>query len=299
MNKFQNLSIIIVTYKTDEKILFNCLNSINRNIKIIIVENSNNKYLKKKLLDTFDNLEVVLSSKNLGYGGGNNLGISHAKTRFVMISNPDTVYHQSFFENLSKYLNSDLDFSIIGSSYNDENYLPYGSFDTKNNNNLKNQNYDINNLKEVDWVVGCSMIINLEKMNFEKIFDENIFLFYDETDLCKRIKKLSGKIYNSSILIVEHLGHKSSIAADPEYKIASEKLRNWHLMWSSFYYHKKHYGYFFSLKKNIGKLFRSFFKMIFFGLKNERQKNVIYKYRFLGLVNSMIGKKSYFRINND
>ena len=49
MNKLADISIIIVTYKTDENILFNCLNSINRNIKIIIVENSNNKNLKKKL----------------------------------------------------------------------------------------------------------------------------------------------------------------------------------------------------------------------------------------------------------
>jgi len=299
MNKLANISIIIVTYKTDENILFNCLNSINRNIKIIIVENSNNKNLKKKLLDNFDNLEVVLSGKNLGYGGGNNLGISYAKTKFVMISNPDTVYDKSFFENLSKYLNSDLDFSIIGASYNDENYLPYGSFNTKNNNTLKNQNYDINNLKEVDWVVGCSMIINLKKINFKTIFDENIFLFYDETDLCKRIKNLSGKIYNSSILIVEHLGHKSSIATDPKFKIASEKLRNWHLMWSSFYYHKKHYGYFFSVKKNIGKLFRSFIKMLYFKIKNEEEKKVIYKYRFLGLINSMIGKNSWYRINDN
>ena len=100
------------------------------------------------------------------------------------------------------------------------------------------------------------------------------------------------------MLIVEHLGHKSSIAANPENRILSEKLRNWHYMWSSFYYHKKHYSYLYSLNKNFGKLIRSLFKMFYFRLKKNELKSTIYKFRFLGLINSMLGKKSWYRIEN-
>ena len=299
MDNLKNLTIIIVTYKTEKRILYNCIKSIDANIKIIVVENSNNEEFKSQVLKDFENVDVILSNTNLGYGGGNNLGLKYVKTNFVMISNPDTVYDKNFFKNLSVYLNSNIKFSIIGASYNDENYLPYGSFDSKLNKYLKKIDYDDNNLKEVDWVVGCTMILNLKEINFEKVFDDSFFLFYDETDLCFRVKSKNGKIYNSSKLIVDHLGHKSSQSSDPRFKIKSEKLRNWHLMWSSFYYHKKHYGYFFSVRKNIGKLFRSFFKMLYFKIKNEEEKKVIYKYRFLGLINSMIGKNSWYRINDN
>ena len=57
------------------------------------------------------------------------------------------------------YLIPEIEFSIIGVSYdNEENYLSYGSFNNKKNIILKEKNYEQNNLKEVDWVVGCSML---------------------------------------------------------------------------------------------------------------------------------------------
>ena len=297
MNKPIDLSVIIVTYKTNDEILFNCIDSIDKDIKIINVENSNDISHKNKLEKKYENVKVILSGKNLGYGAGNNLGIKFAETNYILISNPDTIYDNNFFNNLNHYLNSSLNFSIIGTSYNDKTYLPYGSFDIKLTNELKNKNYDENNLKEVDWVVGCSMILNLKNIIFNPVFDENFFLFFDETDLCKRIKDNNGKIFNSSTLIVEHLGHKSSIAADPENRILSEKLRNWHYMWSSFYYHKKHYSYLYSLNKNFGKLIRSLFKMVYFRIKNDSLKSTIYKFRYLGLINSIMGKKSWYRVD--
>ena len=298
MSNLTDLTVIIVTYKTNYKILYNCINSIHKDIKIINVENSDNVNHKIEIEKKYKNVEVILSGTNLGYGAGNNLGIKLAKTNYILISNPDTVYDNKFFNHLNNYLTQELNFSIIGTSYSDETYLPYGSFDLKLTNKMKNKSYDSNNLKEVDWVVGCSMIINLKKIMFKPLFDENIFLFFDETDLCKRVKKIDGKVFNSSLLIVEHLGHKSSIAANPENRILSEKLRNWHYMWSSFYYHKKHYSYLYSLNKNFGKLIRSLFKMFYFRLKKNELKSTIYKFRFLGLINSMLGKKSWYRIEN-
>jgi len=296
MSNLKDLTVIIVTYKTNYKILYNCIDSINKDIKIINVENSQNHEHKKKLEKKYDNVEVILSGTNLGYGAGNNLGIRQSKTNYVLISNPDTIYDNNFFNNLNNYLSLNLDFSIIGASYIDDTFLPYGSFDLNLTKKLKSKNYDTNKLKEVDWVVGCTMLINLKKILYNPIFDESFFLFFEETDLCKRIKDNNGKVYNSSLLVVNHLGHKGSLAADPKNKIISEKLRNWHYMWSSFYYHKKHYGYIYSLNKNLGKLIRSIVKMFYFKLKRERVKFTIYKFRFLGLVNSIMGKKSWYRI---
>ncbi len=292
-----DLTVIIVTYRTNKEILFDCIKSIDKDIKIIIVENTNNKELKNEIENNFKNISVILSHENLGYGSGNNLGRKYSNTRYIFISNPDTVYSNNFFSSLKDYINQDLEFSIIGASYSDHsNFLSYGGFTNSATNRYKVSEYNDNGLKIVDWVMGCSMLIDLENIKTEYLFDEKIFFFYDETDLCRRVKNLNGKIFNSNKLIVKHLGQKGSVGSEEEFKVEAEKFRNWHLMWSEFYYHKKHNGYFFSLRKIFGKLIRSIFKMIFFALTNQKNKKIIYKYRFLGIINSILGKKSWYRL---
>ena len=299
MINFKDLTVVIVTFRTDKNILFDCIKSIDKEIPIIIIENNNDKNLKNEVEEKFKNTKVILSKSNLGYGGGNNLGCENCETNYVFISNPDTIYANNFFLNLRDYINSEIDFSIIGASYNDNShYLPYGGFSNKQTEKYKKNEHDNNGLKSVDWVVGCSMLINLKNIKTSYIFDENIFFFYDEIDLCRRIKNFGGKIYNSKKLIVNHLGHKGSIGSENDYKIESEKFRNWHLMWSQFYYNKKHDGYFFSLRKIMGKLINSLIKLIFFSMTNNYEKKIIYKYRLLGIINSILGKKSSYRIKN-
>ena len=106
----------------------------------------------------------------------------------------------------------------------------------------------------------------------------------------------NGIIYSGSDLIIEHLGEKSSFGAIPELKLEYVKLRNWHLLWSSFYYEKKHFGYFFSLKKHFLFLLKDIMKIFFYIILFNKEKYFKHLYRFLGLFNSMIGKKSNFRI---
>ncbi len=63
---------------------------------------------------------------------------------------------------------------------------------------------------EVDSVKGFAMLLNLKKINFNEVFDEKIFLFLEEIDLCTRIRNIGGKIYISNKSKVYHLGKKSS-----------------------------------------------------------------------------------------
>ena len=75
MSNLNDLTVIIVTFKTKEEILFNCINSIKKEIKIINVENSNDTSHKEKIENKYENVKVILSGKNLGYGAANNLGL--------------------------------------------------------------------------------------------------------------------------------------------------------------------------------------------------------------------------------
>ena len=294
MNNLKDLTVIIVTFKTNEDILYNCINSISKDVNIINIENSNDTSHKKKIEQKYNNVKVILSGKNLGYGGGNNLGIQKSETRYILISNPDVVYNKNFFEEVKNYLKDDLNFSIIGPSYNDEKILSYGSFDLSKNLN----EFDNFHLKEVDWVVGCTMLLDTKKINENFYFDENFFLYFEEADLCRRIKLKGGKVYTSSKLLVDHYGHKGSAATDPKYSIETEMFRNWHWMWSSFYYKRKYSNYLIALGSMFGKLARSFIKMIFFTIIYNKKKQTMYYARFAGLINSMLGKKSWYRVKS-
>ena len=63
------------------------------------------------------------------------------------------------------------------------------------------------------------MIFDLNRFKTNKIFDENYFMFYEETDLCKRVISKNGIIYSGSKLIINHLGEKSSFGVIPNIKL--------------------------------------------------------------------------------
>ena len=199
-----------------------------------------------------------------------------------------------FFLNINKYLKGNINFSLIGSSYiKSTNYNPAGFFDNKKLNSAKLiTEYD---LYEVDWIAGHTILINFDKFKEKKIFDENFFLFFEELDLCRSVKKRNEKTFMSTSLKVDHLGWKSSFAAEDKFEMKSLKLRNWHYLWSMFYYNKKNYGYFFALRKTASRLFRSVIRIIYYLIKFDKKGTIIYTYRFLGLINSIFLKKSWYR----
>jgi GT2 family glycosyltransferase len=296
MSSLSDLTILIVTYRTDEKILKDCINSIDSNIKIRIIENSSEFKFKEKFEKLYPNITIHCTGKNLGMGSGNNFGIQFVNTRYIFILNPDTICNKDFFTKVENYLNKDIEFSILGATFkNEEHYQSAGYFEK--NSTVKNE-FDESGLKKVDWVIGCSMIIDLKKFTTKKIFDENFFLYFEEMDLCKQIKNNEGNVYVSKDLIINHLGNKSSSQADPVLARDTEILRNWHYMWSTFYFHKKNYGYLSAFNKTYGKIARSLVKVIFFTITFNKFQKLVYLSRLLGLFSSMIGKKSSYRVNS-
>ena len=121
------------------------------------------------------------------------------------------------------------------------------------------------------------------------------FLYFEEFDLCKSIIKNGNKIYTSDKLKIHHLGFKSSLGDNEIENLDAINLKNWHFMWSSFYFYRKNYSYVYALKKLLGKFLRSLFKMIFYSIIFKKNLKNKYLFRFLGLLNSIICRPSNFR----
>ena len=277
----ENITFVIVTYKS-EKVIYECINSLPKESNKIVIENSKNIKLKEELENKYDNIEVIIN-ENIGMGASNNIGIKRSKTKYAYIINPDVKFNNNTLENLFKAAESISDFAIISPINSDSNYPNY-----KKSNDSKTID---ENIISVDYVDGFSMLINKEKIQEENFFDENFFLYLENTDLCLRVKKNDQNIYIIKNSIINHLGESSIISKDLEY------LRNWHWMWSKFYFNKKHYGYFNAFSKIILNLLSAMFKYVFYLILFNPYKKKIYLMRICGLYNSIIGKKSWFRIN--
>ena len=271
-----DITFIIVTYQS-EHIIKNCLDSLPRDSKKIIIENSNNINLKRDLESKYDNIEVILS-QNIGMGAGNNIGLKLCKTSCAFVLNPDTKFRKDTIVNFLETLNDIPNFALA-SPLNDDPKIPnYKKIIAKINDNTLS----------VDSIDGFSMLFNLKKFKDQNFFDENFFLYLENNDLCLRVKQKNENIY---VVTNSLINHKGSISTSQKL----EYLRNWHWMWSKFYFNKKHYGYLVAFFKVFRNLISAKLKFFYYLITLNTFKRKIYQMRLLGLISSMIGKNSYYR----
>ena len=275
----KEITILITSFKSNNKIR-NCLNSINPEYDVINIENSSDREYKEKIERDYKNVKCALTGENIGYGNANNFGLKLIKTRFVLILNPDTEIFLDTIENFLKLAKSLKDFAIIG-----PNIISEKDF-------YKKTDSDIKKINQVKFVKGFAMLLNIEQFKNIGFFDKNIFFFLEEIDLCKRLISNNKKIYFAPNIFVFHKGASSH---DDCISLEMELSRNWHWMWSSFYFEKKYNGYLIALIKILPKLFKSIIKMIFFKIIGKNKKSQIHYYRLSGIINSVLGRKSWYR----
>jgi len=278
-----NLTFVIVTFNS-RKVIHDCLNSLPKDFRKLIIENSSDKELKKELEQNYDKTEVVLS-KNIGMGAGNNLGIIKSNTQYVYVLNPDVVLKNDTLLNMNNSISELENFAILSPLSDNPLYPNYrGNFGEK----IKDDGKIIKNVEEID---GYSMIINKDYFDDNIFFDEKFFMYLENVDLCLRAKKNGGKLSIVTNSKVHHLGAK---AVDDKYNEVIELSRNWHWMWSKLYFNKKHRGIFISIFLGLISLLGNFLKYSVYLLTFNKKRN-IYMMRMLGSINALMGRQSWYR----
>ena len=281
---YKQLSIIIITYKSDE-IIFDFVKKIPKKFKIIIVENSKNLNLKKKLEKKYKNLKVYLR-KNEGVSSSLNYAVKKIKTKYFIHLSPDLDLNFDDIRKFFKFANDLKDkFCALGPRFLKTKKKGHIQIDK----NLK--------IGKIDSIHGSYMFINRNRFNEIGKWDKNIFLFFEETEYCYR-----GKIKN---LFSYQINSIKTQTIDTTVKIKDEKtkkkwqnLLRWHFIWSKFYTTKKKYGFILSLIIFIPIIIRISFKLFFHNITGDNDQLNKYKFRFKGLINSILGRKSYLRLEN-
>lgn len=204
-----DVSVIIVNYNT-KALLANCLNSIvsqtfNVEYEIIVVDNNSSEPLQDLLEDRFPYVKLIQSEINLGFGKANNLGAKSAKGNYLFFLNSDTVLLNNaiklFFDFMINY-EENFKIGALGCWLEDNNGAitnSYGFFPTVKNEfkylsgktleklGLKKKCKNQNKSTEVDFITGADIFISYDVFKELNGFDPKFFMYYEETDLQKRM----------------------------------------------------------------------------------------------------------------
>lgn len=239
-----DLSIIIVNYKSAHK-LRNCLASIYNhkplgiNFEIVVVENDSGDDLSF-VNQLYPDCKLIFSPRNLGMGGGNNLGIEAAKGEYILVLNPDTVIQPGAIEILYNYLKDNSRVGLVGPKllYPDGTlqlscsrfpsfFIPIlrrtflGDYFKELRDSFTMSNFDHQTITEVDWLMGsCLMFkkrqIDSQGNDFLPHFDERYFMYFEDTDLGRTFYSRGLKVvYNPEAVVIHD--HSRESAKNPWY----------------------------------------------------------------------------------
>lgn len=231
-----DVSVIIVNYKTSHLII-DCLISIINftkgiNYEIIIVDNNSEKDFKEKIngsLSPQHSVPILYLAlpKNIGFGRANNEAVKISKGRNVFFLNPDTLLLNNAIKLLSDFLDSHPKAGACGGNLFDEKLSPTYSFRRFlpgvfweinefcntipekiifHNNSFFNHS---ENVIAVGFISGADLMVKRKVIDLTLGFSKEYFLYFEETDLCYRIKKEGWEIYNIPCAKIQHLESKS------------------------------------------------------------------------------------------
>ena len=279
---YEDITIVIVGYKSTKKII-DFVKMIPIFFKIIIVDNSNDYEIKNQL-SNFKNIDIFFKENN-GVSSAINFASSQVKTNYFFQISPDLIFdfnELEFFYNKAKKINDK--FSALGPRFI--------NVDPKSHKQ-SNPNDELGYIKSIH---GSAMFINKKNFDYVKGFDENIFLYFEETDYCIRCEKNNLKSYQLNTVKIKNNGR--SVELKDEYEECKlQMLLSWHFIWSKYYCYNRHYNKLFIFLYFQLILIRSLIKMSLFFILRKKNKFDKYKYRINGLISSIIGKKSYLRID--
>ncbi|OIQ17272.1 MAG: glycosyl transferase family 2 [Flavobacterium sp. MedPE-SWcel] len=254
-----DIAVILINYNSS-KYTINCIKSVIEhtstalNYQIIITDNCSQKEdynILKKECDTLNlkNLTLVRNTINTGFGGGNMIGIQHSNAKYYAFLNNDTLLKNDCLSILKSAIEKNPEIGIAGAqAYNrEDNFMVsldhYASpareifgrsfLEKINTKRYPKRKRTYNEPVKVNFIPGSFMFVKAEDFNKVGGFDTNIFLYYEETDLCKRLNHYNKYAYlipDAEFLHYHGASTERSITIKKELKI------------SLLYIMRKHYG---------------------------------------------------------
>lgn len=230
------LSIIIICWNVREDLL-NCLRSVEENrpceeFEIIVVDNASSDGSVDCILRDFPDVIVIANKENHGFAAANNQGIRRSKGEYILFLNPDTRVHSNSLDALVKFmehnervgacgpklLNKDETIqasvrrfpTFRGALYRHTAFRLSGIFRGQYKK-LRIKDFGYDRQSDVDQLSGAALMVRRFVINEVGVMDERFFMYYEEVDLCYRIKQNGWRIVFTPQAVITHLGGRSAI----------------------------------------------------------------------------------------
>ena len=232
-----NMVSIIIPHYNGEDLLYNCIDSIYKNISIkefelIVVDNASTDDSINRIKSSFESVKIISSNSNLGYSGGCNLGATHASGKYLLFLNNDTEHSREWIEKLVHFLDSNSNIAAVqpkilniynkklfdyaggAGGFIDKFCFPFVQgriFDT-----LEEDHGQYNNPSRIFWASGAALMIRSNVFKELEGFDKIYFSYMEEIDFCWRVQSLGHEVWSFPSSYIYHHGpyknfRKSSI----------------------------------------------------------------------------------------
>lgn len=229
----KKVHIILLNWNGKEDSL-ECIESLKKidynNYKIIVVDNNSEDDSVLEIRKQYPEIKIIENKENLGFAGGNNVGIKYAMENgadYVLLLNNDTAVERGFLEKLVEAGESDKKNGLLGpkTNYHSEQnriWFAGGKINWLKNkgthiglDEIDNGQYD--EIKEVDYLTGCCLLIKREVIEKIGILAEDYFLYYEDTDFSLRAKNADYKIMYIPEAKIYHKVSRSTKPGSPSY----------------------------------------------------------------------------------
>ena len=224
-----DLSIIIVCYKGWGR-LNKCLESLSSfsgkiiKIEVIVVDNNSSDETIHEIEERFSKFRFILNEINGGFANGCNLGAKNASGEFLLFLNPDTVASESEIEKLLNIARQNPEFGIVSCRQENEKgkySISYGQFPSLFNltgfqrailgnrslaggSRIPDNGRQTPHISYPDWVSGSVILILCETFKKQDGFDEDFWMYFEDIDLCRRVRNINCEIAFCGSITIEH-----------------------------------------------------------------------------------------------
>ncbi|MBR73922.1 MAG: glycosyl transferase [Dehalococcoidaceae bacterium] len=216
MNEPPLVTIIVLNYNAGE-LLVNCVDSLQKstyqNLEIIVVDNISTDNSQNKCKEKFPSIKLIQNNENLGYCGGNNVGIREAKGKYVVILNPDTIVEPNCIDELilayekcgkglyQPKIISLNEKNIIQSTGNMIHVFGFG-FARNKGNKITDKD---ENIEKIGYASGTCLFTSKDVIEKVGLLDEFLFLYHDDLDLGWRAAQIGIDSYYVPNAIISHV----------------------------------------------------------------------------------------------
>ncbi|MGB7296296.1 MAG: glycosyltransferase family 2 protein, partial [Candidatus Aminicenantales bacterium] len=216
------LSVVLVNYN-DRVHLIPCLSSLQKaasglNAEVILVDNHSGDGSPGLVKEAFPWVRLIENSENLGYPRANNIGFRRSRGEYCLFLNTDTVIPETGLSALLAEIRGCPEAGAIGPALIHENGRFQVSFGRKvgffseiRQKLILNPFYRImlrssRRAREVGWLSGACLLARREAIESAGLFDEDFFLYFEDIDLCRKIRDLGFKLIFFPSVRVTHIG---------------------------------------------------------------------------------------------